>query len=127
MAKIKVKQIKKKIIKTDGLGPYEIKKIRNAVRQVWHRSYARKLCVDRCTGAGGFSYCEQCKKRTPKIKIDHILNVGDVDGGFIERMFTPSKNLQGLCKKCHDAKTKKERAANATPKKKKNVFSFDDY
>lgn len=100
---------KKKISKCDGLGPYEKTKIRNAVRQVWHRSHARKLVVIRCTGKDGFAWCEQCKKRTPALKIDHIVNVGAVDAGFIRRMFVPSKKLQGLCKKCHDLKTKLER------------------
>lgn len=101
---------RKKVEKMDGLGPYEIKKIRNAVRQVWQRSYARALVVKRCTGKDGFSYCETCKKRTPKIKIDHILKVGKVDSGFIKRMFVPSKMLQGLCGKCHNKKTNLERA-----------------
>lgn len=119
----KVKPIKKKKIKltaTDGLGPYEIKKIRNALRQVWHRSKARRLCVERCIGADKFFYCEHkdCKKKTPQIKIDHIKKVGEVDGGFIERLFVPSNKLQGLCKPCHDAKTKKE---NADAKKTKKI------
>lgn len=102
---------KKKIIKTDGLGPQEIKKIRAAVRQVWHRSHARKLCVERSIGADGFHRCEnpKCKKKVPKVHIDHIENVGDVDHGFIKRMFVPSNRLRALCKKCHDAKTKEER------------------
>ncbi len=99
----------KKAAKTDGLGPYEISKIRSAIRQVWQRSHARKLCVNRCIGNGGYSYCEKCKKRAPKVYIDHIERVGDLDGGFIARLFVPSVGLQGLCKKCHDAKTKEER------------------
>lgn len=115
MAKKKVKKKvekkkKVKLQKFDGLGPYEKKKIREAVRQVWHRSYARKLVVDRCTGFDGFSFCELCDKRTPKLKVDHIQKVGDVDAGFILRLFVPSKKLQGLCKECHDMKTKEERA-----------------
>lgn len=111
--KVKKAVKKKKKIKpekTDGLGPVEIRKIRTAIRQVWHRCHARKLCVERCVGPDGFSYCEKCKKRSPKVLIDHIKKVGDVDGGFIERLFCPSKQLQGLCKTCHDAKTKEERA-----------------
>jgi hypothetical protein len=101
---------KKSAQKTDGLGPYEVKKIRAALRLVWHRSYARRLVVLRCTGTDGFARCEQCGKRTPALKIDHIKNVGEVDEGFIYRLFVPSKQLQGLCKPCHDAKTKRERA-----------------
>lgn len=106
----RVKMGKKiKLQKTDGLGPLEIKKIRTALRLVWHRSHARKLVVNRCTGKGGFAYCEKCKKRTPALKVDHIKNVGDLDSGFIHRLFIPSKFLQGLCKPCHDLKTKVER------------------
>lgn len=101
---------KAKLAKTDGLGPLEIKKIRTAIRLVWHRSHARALVVKRCTGKGGFAYCETCKKRTPSLKIDHIQVVGDVDEGYIKRLFCPSRKLQGLCKPCHDEKTKGERA-----------------
>lgn len=101
---------KKKIEKTDGLGPLEVKKIRSALRLVWHRSHARRLVVIRCTAPDGFTFCEKCEKTTPQLKIDHIKNVGDVDEGFIKRLFCASKELQGLCKKCHDEKTKLERA-----------------
>jgi hypothetical protein len=100
---------KLKVQKTDGLGPLEVKKIRTALRLVWHRSYARKLVVIRCTGKDGYPYCERCKKRCPALKVDHIVNVGDVDSGFIERLFCSSNSLQGLCKLCHDVKTKGER------------------
>lgn len=104
---------KKKLVKTDGLGPYEIKRIRAALRKVWHQSYARSLVVKRCTGKDGFSYCEKCKKKAPKVFIDHTIACGEVDGGFIDRLFTPSKNLTGMCKRCHDVKTKEERHQNA--------------
>ena len=111
---------KKSIVKTDGLGPHEIKKIRNAVRIVWHRSHARALTVKRCTDPSGFFFCELCGQVTPSLKIDHKLNVGDVDGGFIARMFCPSSELQGCCKKCHDAKTKLERQTKKLDSKTKN-------
>lgn len=114
---------KKKIEKTDGLGPREIQKIRAAIRLVWHRSHARALVVKRCVGKDGFSYCEKCKKRAPKIFIDHIVRVGDLNGGFIKRLFTPSKNLQGLCKKCHDAKTKEERAFQKAKEREKDIIT----
>ncbi len=100
---------KKKIIKTDGLGPHEKKKLRSAIRQVWHRSHARKLCVIRATDKQGYPFCEQCKRRAPKIQIDHIFMVGELDDGFISRMFVASKFLIGLCKKCHGLKTKKDK------------------
>ena len=116
---------KKKRIKTDGLGPYEIQKIRAAIRLVWHRSYARSIVVKRCVGKDGFSYCEnkKCGKRAPKIFIDHIVRVGDLNGGFIKRLFTPLKNLQGLCKKCHDAKTKEERAFQKAKEREKDIIA----
>lgn len=110
---------KKKLEKTDGLGPLEIKKIRSALRLVWHRSHARRLAVKRCTGDDGFSYCEKCFDKVPKIHIDHIYNVGDVDGGHIARLFCPSSQLQGLCKKCHNEKTKIERIKMKGAKMKK--------
>lgn len=103
---------KPKLEKVDGLGVDDIKKIRNAIRQVWHWSYAKRLCTKRCTGKDGYPRCELCKKKCPKIYIDHIERVGDVDAGFIARLFVPSRGLQGLCKKCHDAKTAQERAYN---------------
>lgn len=103
---------KKKLEKTDGLGPLEIKNIRNALRLVWSRCHSRNLVKKRCTGKDGFHYCESCEERTPNLKIDHIVQVGDIVDGGIRRLFVPSKQLQGLCKKCHDAKTKEERSRN---------------
>ena len=96
--------------KIDGLGADDIKKIRSALRQVWSWSHARRLVVKRCLQPDGYSICEKCKQQCPKIHVDHIQVLGEVTGlKYIERMWTPSKNLQGLCKKCHDAKTKQER------------------
>lgn len=115
---------KAKIEKVDGLGTHDIEKIRAALRQVWHWSHAKKLVVKRCTGKGGFAYCEQCKKRRPKIFVDHIHKVGDVDRGFIERLFVPSVKLQGLCKKCHDAKTREERKVNPPKRAARKIKDF---
>lgn len=115
---------KNKLQKTDGLGPLEIKKIRSALRLVWHRSHARQLVVKRCTGDGGFLYCERCLDRTPSLKVDHIVQVGAVDAGHLLRLFCPSQELQGLCGPCHNAKTKAERKAarqNTQPKCKKSL------
>jgi hypothetical protein len=101
----------KKLQKMDGLGPYEVQKIRSALRLVWQRSHAWKIVTKRCTAPDGFKFCEKCHQPTPTLKIDHLKVCGDVmDGGYIARLFTPSKNLQGLCKPCHDFKTKGERS-----------------
>lgn len=117
---------RQKLKPTDGLGALEIKKIRQAVRLVWHRSYARRLVVNRCTGKDGFSKCEQCGKKTPKLKIDHITAVGDVDDGFLARLFCPSSFLQGLCHICHNAKTKLERKALREKQELVKRFKFTD-
>ena len=50
-----------------------------------------------------------------KVCVDHIDPVIDPDKGFenwdkyINRMFCEKENLQVLCAKCHDEKTKKEK------------------
>jgi 5-methylcytosine-specific restriction endonuclease McrA len=117
---------KNKLKPTDGIGPKEIKYLRIAMRLVWTRSHSRRLVVKRCTRQNGYYYCEKCLKRTPLLKVDHIVPCGDVlDGGFIKRLFTPSKNLQGLCKPCHDKKTKEER--KALKAKTKAVYTDDFY
>jgi hypothetical protein len=113
---------KNKLQNVDGLGPSDIEKIRNAIRQVWHWSHAKKLCIKRCTDKNGFGHCEKCKKKVPKIYADHITQVGEVDAGFIFRMFVPSIGLQGLCKKCHTKKTNEERKRQNRHKAKLQDF-----
>ena len=100
---------KGKLKPTDGFGPKEKKRVRQVIRQVWHQCHARKLVVNRCVDAKGFPVCEGCSKRVPKITVDHIEPVGEVDSGFLKRMFVPSNRMQGLCKKCHSAKTRLQR------------------
>lgn len=115
---------RQKTVKTDGLGPLEIKKVRAALRLVWQRSHARRLVIQRCTGKDGFEYCEKCGECTPNLKVDHIIACGDVDGGFLDRLFCPSKRLQGLCKPCHDLKTSRERGRKDTGGKRQKKLSF---
>lgn len=100
---------KNDVEKIDGLSPKDVEKIRRAIRQVWSWSWPRKLCIKRATGKDGFPRCEKCKRKVPKVYPDHITPVGDVDAGFISRLFCSSKKLQALCKKCHDRKTREER------------------
>jgi len=93
-----------------GLGPKEIQKVRAANRLVWQRnSYARKLCIKRATHEDGFPRCEACKAKVPKIFVDHIETVGDLDAGFLSRLWCASSGLQALCGKCHGKKTSEER------------------
>jgi 5-methylcytosine-specific restriction endonuclease McrA len=100
---------KEKAPPCDGLGPRERKKIDQAIRQTWYRCKARQLCVKRNTDSEGYTVCQSCRLRTPKLKIDHIIPCGPVDSdGFIKRLFCSSSGLQGLCHECHKKKTKQE-------------------
>ena len=107
---------KPKVEKIDGLNPQEIEKIRKAIRQVWNWSYSRNLAKKRCTDKEGYYQCEGPnhigRKRTPKIQIHHLHTVGDIDSGFLERLFCPSKELLCLCPKCHKKLTDIERKNN---------------
>lgn len=113
------KKKKEKVEKIDGLSMDDAKRIKNAVRQAWHWSHAWRLVKKRCTGSDGFAYCENKKcesfgKPVPKIFVDHIEPSGSpIAPGYIERMFVPSVKLQGLCKKCHDRKTREEKRQEA--------------
>lgn len=104
--KLNKKAIKSKIEKIDGLSPKDIKNLRRAIRQVWTWSQPWRIAKARNIGPEGFPICEKCKKTVPKTFVDHIETLGEVDSGFIERCFVPSKQLQNLCKDCHKAKTK---------------------
>ncbi len=68
--------------------------------------------------------CESCKKKVfeKEMKVDHIEPIVPVDGWgnktrflginwneYLERMFVERDGLQGICKECHDDKTKQER------------------
>lgn len=113
---------KKKSPQTDGLGPRELEKISSALRQVWYRCHARKLSIKRCTDTDGFTVCELCKERTPKLKIDHIIPVGSIKNeGCILRLFCPSSGLQGLCHTCHKKKTKLETQARKNQSQKQGL------
>lgn len=101
--------------KIDGLGPEDLKKIHKAVRQVWMWSHPWRLVKRRTLGVDGFHRCESTTcthlgAPVPKIFVDHINAVGEIGGpDYIKKMWCSSDQLQGLCKKCHDAKTKDER------------------
>lgn len=96
----------------DGLGPDDKKKIRAAIRQVWAWSTPRRLTVKRAARPNDFWFCEGCERVVPKITVDHIHPVGEVDGPeYITKMWCPSSQLRALCNPCHKAKTKAERAA----------------
>jgi hypothetical protein len=113
---------KKKTPKVDGgIDAKQLTKIRSALRQIWRYSLAHKITTARCVGRGGFSHCEKCGKRAPKVYIDHIVPVGDLLHGGIERLFVASSGLQGLCKPCHAVKTKIDNAVTKRNKVKRRT------
>lgn len=113
MSKAKTKKAKE--AKVDGLNATDLKKLHKAVRQVWAWSEPVRLVRKRSMHADGFPRCEgiACPSQggaVPKVFVDHVEPVGEVGGpSYIQRMFIPSNQLQALCKKCHDQKTKSER------------------
>lgn len=108
--------------KIDGFGPVEKMQARNALRLVWQRSRAWKIVKDRCKDEDGYPKCEKCKQRVPKIKVDHIVAIGDIeDLGFLARLFVDSSGLQGLCDPCHKPKTKKDNAKTKEDKALKKI------
>lgn len=117
-AKIKAQEKakeKKAARKTDGLSLHLKTKLRNACREVWMRSSeARKIAVKRSALPGGYSKCEapnhKGNQKVPKTYVDHIIPIGEIGDGFIERLGVESAGLMNLCKECHDLKTKSDNA-----------------
>ena len=73
--------------------------------------------------ASGTQIVQGCKQETKvckhwyiekKINVDHIHPAGSLMNskdlpGFVERLFCEVNNLQVLCEKCHDKKTKADK------------------
>jgi 5-methylcytosine-specific restriction endonuclease McrA len=60
--------------------------------------------------------CNTCKNWfiEKKINVDHICPAGSLNSaqdlpGFVDRLFCEVSNLQVLCEKCHDKKTKADK------------------
>lgn len=111
------KKLKKSARKFDGFSPHLKLKYRNALRMVWRNaSEARKICLKRANIGGGYSRCEKCKTKSPKVFVDHIVPCGELDDGFIERLSVASSGLKALCQACHKIKTKADNAALKVPR-----------
>jgi hypothetical protein len=108
----------------DGMSLKDVERLRKYTRTVWGWSTPRRLCIARATDDEGFVSCEKCKKRVPRIFVDHIKQVGDMDDGYLRRLFCPSTGLQALCKSCHAKKTKGEREAGYLRRKKERMKDF---
>lgn len=99
------------------------------MRQQWRwRDPARKeaLLNAQVKRAGKTLYrCAITKKLFPidQVKVDHIAPVVDTSTGWVDyntymtRLFCPVSNLQVICDKEHDKKTKLEMAARRKAKK----------
>lgn len=83
--------------------------------------------INKSTGRMAMHFeCACCSEAFPakQVAVDHIDPIIDPAVGFtnwdetIERMFCEAEGLQVLCKECHDAKTKAERAV-ATERRRK--------
>ena len=118
------KRKKAEILKFDGFNDADKKNVRRVLRQAWSWSFSRKLVEKRCALPNGYAKCEQCKKKVPKVFIDHIKAIGVVDAGFLMRLFVPSNQMQGLCKICHSLKTKTDNAKTRKTKAKTKTESF---
>lgn len=107
---------KRKKERIDGrITPDDVTAIRNAIRQIWQwTSVARKTCLKRALLPNGFSKCELCGEIVPKVYADHRKVMGSILApDYIVRMWCGSDQLDALCKKCHDRKTREERKAEA--------------
>lgn len=103
--------------------------IRSALRQKsrwWKPILQCKLAARRAYKGPNkrqkFEYqCAICEKwfQEKKINVDHIVPAGSLNcaadlPGFVERLFCEKDNLQVLCEKCHDEKTKTEKSKQTT-------------
>ena len=104
--------------KIDGLGPKEIALIVSALRGVFRYSAQVRIVQKRCLLKSGFSKCEKCQSKCPKVFVDHIQAIGFYSPGFVERLFVSSQFLQGLCAACHKIKTKVDNAKTRAHKKR---------
>jgi 5-methylcytosine-specific restriction endonuclease McrA len=111
---------KKKKQLFDGITDADYGALTRDLRRRWSWSAPRRIAKERSVAIDGFHRCEQCRRKTPKIFIDHIVPIGSLkhDGaGWIERLYCPSIGLQALCKICHDQKTKAENRKRLESKK----------
>ena len=88
--------------------PINIKsKIKSALRKIWSwYGENKKSALSRQKYITGYYRCQGCGCNTSKPQADHIKPVGLADNWdeYIDYLF--QGDIQILCKKCHDSKTK---------------------
>jgi len=98
--------------------------IRSALRRAWTKYPVRYQVMDKAkTPYQGkdkrtkWMYkCASCEGlfKSTEVQVDHIKPAGTLKTyadlpSFVKTLFCEADNLQVLCKKCHDTKTKEER------------------
>lgn len=102
---------------------FVVSALRSASRR-WPPKYERLadsfigVRVNKKTGRQCKHYsCAICKEAFPQreVQVDHKDPIGSTSSWdeFIEKLFCEKDNLQVVCKPCHKAKTKKERASES--------------
>lgn len=99
----------------------------SAIAKVWMWWEPRQEVKNRCKIRTGWWKCETCKRETERLEIDHIEPVILPKDGFIDwntyiaSKFVTSDKLRGICRECHQQKTKEENKVRRLCKKKKSV------
>ena len=108
--------------------------IKNQLRSATRKWAPISDCLKNARVQRGLYECAECEqhvpttvkegaRRTKNVFVDHIEPIVPVTGWIswdscIERMFCEAKNLQLLCKSCHDSKSKEEAAERAVHRRK---------
>lgn len=94
--------------------------------KVWMWWPERLAVKKRCKVAGksGWYACELCRSEVERLDVDHIKPVVPVSGfttwdAYILARFVTADKLQGICRECHAAKTKKENQQRRALKKER--------
>lgn len=93
----------------------DIAKLISKAREIWQYSAIHASVKKSCKIESGVYKCQQCKKKCEVIHVDHKIPIGKQPttfqefGQWLTLLFCDTDNLQGLCTKCHNKKTKKER------------------
>ncbi len=101
--------------------------------KVWMWWPARNEVKKRCKvpGKTGWFKCEFCGQEREKIDVDHIQPVVPVSGfttwdAYIASRFVTADKLQGICKDCHQRKTKTENATRKIHRELRKVICQHD-
>lgn len=112
--------------------------LKGAIRRTFSRSELRRRALDKALvkdyhdpsrkRVTRWGKCSVCKKTEPAylLQVDHVTPIIPVDktlddmswDAVIDRVWCDERNLQAVCRVCHDKKTKEENAERRKNKKK---------